>query len=81
MDIAVYIVIFVFGTLMVFTSIKGLDLRNRTSWLYGALAFLCGLIFGLLIYSLIVGLKIGALCAFSVLVGGAARRWQNQRFR
>ena len=63
------------------SSIKGLDLKRRSSWLYGAISFLSGvvLIIGL-DGNLSDGLIAGVLCAFLTLLGGATTRWHKQEF-
>ena len=62
-------------------SFKGLDLRRRSSWLYGVISFLGGiaLIMGLN-GNLIDGLKVGGLLAFMTLLGGAMRRRHKQKY-
>jgi len=59
----------------------GLDLRKRSSWLYGAFGFLCGFLIGFLIVDVRSGLLGGMLFAFIVLYGGAMVRWHRQRFK
>ena len=62
-------------------SFKGLNLRRLSSWLYGAISFLCGLAMGFsLSGNLIESLKVGALFAFLIVVGGATMRWHKQRY-
>ena len=61
-------------------SFQGLDLRKRSSWLYGVISFLCGLVpLFLLSGNLIEGLKGGAIFAFLTLFIGATRRRHKQR--
>ena len=62
-------------------SYKGLDLKRRSSWLYGVISFLCGfaLIMGLN-GNLIDGLTAGAIFAFLTLFIGATMRWHKQRY-
>lgn len=62
-------------------SLKGLDLKRRSSWLYGVISFLSGvvLIMGL-DGNLIDGLIAGVLCAFLTLLGGMTTRWHKQEF-
>lgn len=63
-------------------SFKGLDLRKASSWLYGAISFLCGLAGGFsLTGSLIESIKVGAIFAFLTLFTGATMRRHNQRYR
>jgi len=63
-------------------SLKGLDLKRRSSWLYGVISFLSGVavIMGLN-GNLIDGLKVGAIFAFLTLFTGTTMRWHNQRYR
>lgn len=56
-------------------SFYGLDIKKRSSWWYGAISFLCGLVLGLVIASnLIEGLKIGVAFAFLTLFTGTNTR-------
>ena len=60
---------------------QGLDLRKRSSWLYGAFSFLCGLALIIALNgNLIDGLKGGALFAFLILFGGATMRRHKQKY-
>jgi|SRR5688572_18382301 len=71
------------GFILVVTvaSVKGLDLRKGSSWLYGAISFLCGFAGGLsLNTNLVVSLQTGAIFAFLTLFGGAAMRRHKQRY-
>ena len=71
------------GFLLVVTvaSVKGLDLRKGSSWLYGAISFLCGFAGGLsLSVNLVESLKAGALFAFLTLFTGATMRRHKQRY-
>ena len=62
-------------------SVKGLDLRKGSSWLYGAISFLCGFAGGLsLSVNLVESLKAGALFAFLTLFTGATMRRHKQRY-
>ena len=62
-------------------SFNGLDLRRLSSWLYGVINFLAGIVIGFgLTSNLIEGLKVGGLLAFLTLVGGVATRWHKQRY-
>jgi len=62
-------------------SVKGLDLRRGSSWLYGAISFLCGVALGLsLSVNLVESLQSGALLAFLTLFTGATMRWHKQRY-
>ncbi len=70
-----------FFVIGVVASFQGLDLRKRSSWLYGAISFLCGLALGFVLSgNLIESLKGGAIFAFMTLVGGATMRWHKQRY-
>lgn len=72
------IVFFVIGCI---ASFQGFDLRKRSSWIYGAISFLCGIALGLsLSANLIESLKGGALFAVLTLAGGAAMRRHKQKY-
>ena len=62
-------------------SIMGLDLKRRSSWLYGVISFLSGvvLIMGL-DGNLIDGLIAGVIFAFLTLLSGASRHQHKQEF-
>jgi len=62
-------------------SLKGIDLRRWSSWLYGVISFLCGfvLIMGLN-GNLMDGLLAGAIFALLTLVNGVTTRWHKQRY-
>lgn len=65
----------------VVASLHGLDLRKRSSWLYGAISFLGGLAGGFALSgSLIEGLKAGFVFAFLILFTGVTMRWHKQRY-
>ena len=66
---------------MYVVSFKGLDLKRRSSWLYGVISLLGGvaLIMGLN-GNLIDGLKAGGFFAVVTLLGGATMRWHKQRY-
>ena len=71
------------GFLLVGTvaALKGLDLRKGSSWLYGAISFLCGFAGGLsLSVNLVESLKAGVLFAFLTLFTGATMRRHKQRY-
>ena len=60
---------------------QGLDLRKRSSWLYGVFGFLCGLALGTAINgNLIEGLNIGTIFAFMILLAGVTTRRNNQKY-
>lgn len=60
---------------------KGFDLKRGSSWLYGAISFLCGLvIISSLGGNLIESLKAGAIFAFLTLFTGAIMRRHNQTY-
>ena len=62
-------------------SFQGLDLRKRSSWLYGVISFLCGLALGFVLSgNLIESLKGGAILAFLTLFGGATMRRHKQKY-
>lgn len=62
-------------------SLKGLDLRRGSSWLYGAISFLCGLALSLsLSVNLVESLQTGAILAFLTLFTGATMRRHKQRY-
>ena len=62
-------------------SFKGLDLRRWSSWVYGAVSFVCGLLAGLSLSSnLLESTKMGVLFVFMTLLTGAAMRWHKQRY-
>jgi hypothetical protein len=60
---------------------KGLDVKRGSSWLYGAIGFLCGVV---MIFSmsgnLIDSLKAGVIFAFLILFTGATMRHHKQRY-
>jgi ABC-type Mn2+/Zn2+ transport system permease subunit len=62
-------------------SFKGLDLRRRSSWLYGGISFLCGLALGIsLSGNWVESLKVGAIIAFVTLFTGATMRRHKQKY-
>jgi ABC-type Mn2+/Zn2+ transport system permease subunit len=72
------IVFFVIGCI---ASFQGFDLRKRSSWIYDAISFLCGIALGLsLSANLIESLKGGALFAVLTLAGGAAMHRHKQKY-
>jgi len=72
------IVFFLIGSI---ASFQGLDLRKPSSWLYGAISFLCGLALGLsLSANLIESLKGGTLFAVLTLTAGAAMLRHKQKY-
>ena len=61
--------------------IVGLDLRKFISWLYGAISFICGVVFGLLVNStLMQSLKLGAMFGIFLLVAGTMTRPYLEKF-
>jgi len=79
------VVIFVSFTVFIWivfvASFQGLDLRKRSSWLYGVYGFLSGLALGTAINgNLIEGLNIGAMVAFIVLFTGVTMRRHKQKY-
>ena len=62
-------------------SIKGLDLKRRSSWLYGVISFLSGVVVVIGLDGKIKdGLIAGAIFAFLTMLGGATTRWHKQEF-
>jgi hypothetical protein len=60
---------------------QGLDLRKRSDWLYGILAFLSGLVLGTAINgNLIDGLGTGTIFAFLTLFTGVMSRRHKQKY-
>jgi hypothetical protein len=79
----VVIVVSLVGLFLVGTiaSLKGLDLRRWSSWLYGGISFLCGLALGFsLTGNWIESLKGGAIFAFVTLFTGAMMRRHKQKY-
>ena len=69
-----------FWTLSI-VSFQGLDLRERSSWLYVAVGFLCGLALSTDISNnLIESLIMGAMVAFIVLFTGVTMRRHKQKY-
>jgi hypothetical protein len=70
--------------------LKGLDLKKRSSWLYGLYGFVTGFLIGFLesdgagnlrlATNWVLSLQGGALLAFIPMYGGAMTRWHRQRF-
>jgi hypothetical protein len=61
---------------------KGLDLRRGSSWLYGVISFLCGLLLGFgLSVNLFEGLIAGAIFAFLTLLSGAIMRRHKLKYK
>ena len=80
--VAIAVSLLVFFVIGYIASFQGLDLRRRSSWLYGAISFLCGFT-GVLLLSgnLIEGLKGGAIFAFLTLFGGATMLRHKQKYQ
>jgi hypothetical protein len=67
--------------IMFVVSFQGLDLRKRSSWLYGAIGFLCGVALSIDISSnLIENLIMGAMVAFMILFIGVTMRRHKQKY-
>ncbi len=67
--------------MVIVVSFHGLDLRKRSSWLYGAVSFLSGLALGIALTSnLIESLKMGTIFAFGVMFTGAIMLRHKQRY-
>ena len=91
-----FVTTLIFGNLFVFlivsaiATFRGLELRKRSSWLYGLYGFLSGFLIGFLRSdgagglqldtNLTLSLQGGALFAFMVMYSGAMTRWHRQRF-
>jgi len=70
-------------------TLRGLDLKKRSSWFYGVYGFISGFLIGFLRsdraggYQLIMNLpasfQAGTLFAFVILFGGATNRWSRRR--
>ena len=61
--------------------IKGLDLRRWSSWVYGVISFLSGLVLGIsLSGNLIESLKMGGIFASMTLLGGVTMRRHRRRY-
>jgi len=81
MEIIAFAVVLIVIMLMAYSFFVGLNLRNPASWLIGAFAFFCGIAFGLIIKTdLIKSVKLGAMFAFFILIGGATVRPYLERF-
>ena len=81
----------IFGNFFVFVivgfivTIKGLDLKKRSSWWFGLYGFISGFLIGFLrsddiggyqvITNLTASFQIGIVFAFVVLIGSATNRW------
>ncbi|HET9907201.1 MAG TPA: hypothetical protein VFQ23_11185 [Anaerolineales bacterium] len=62
-------------------SLKGLDLKRRSSWWYGVISFICGIsVIMVLNGNLNDGQIAGIICAFLTMLGGATTRWHKQEF-
>ena len=62
-------------------SFKGFDLRRWSSWLYGVISFLAGVLLGFVLTgNLIESLKAGGLLAFLTLVVGVTMRSHKKRY-
>ena len=62
-------------------SFQGLDLKKRSSWLYVAVGFLCGIALSTDISNnLIESLIAGVMVALIVLFTGVTMRWHKQKY-
>ena len=78
------IIVVIFVATLIVSSVSifvGLDLKKKSSWLYGLFGFVCGFLAGFIIADLNTGLLSGALLAFVIMYGGAMTHWQRQRFK
>jgi hypothetical protein len=79
--VVIVVSLIVFLALAFVASFKGFDLRKWSSWLYGAIGFLCGMALG---FSLTnnwgESLKGGVLFMFLTLLTGAVMRRHRQRY-
>ncbi|MEW5828506.1 MAG: hypothetical protein AB1846_06405 [Chloroflexota bacterium] len=81
MDVIAIIVIVIMAVLMNYCMIVGLDLRKFVSWLYGAIAFTCGVTSGLIVSGdLGQSIKLGTLFAVFLLVAGTITRPYLEKF-
>ena len=72
-----------FAIVCFIATFKGLDLKERSSWLCGLYGFLSGFLLGFLgredtTTNLLVGIQVGIVFAGIVLIGGATTR-RNRR--
>jgi hypothetical protein len=81
-----YIVVIAISSVALFwalsiASFQGLDLRKRSSWLYVAVGFLCGIALSTDISNnFIESLTIGAMFALMVLFAGVTMRRHKQKY-
>jgi membrane protease YdiL (CAAX protease family) len=81
-----YIVVIAISSVALFwalsiASFQGLDLKKRSSWLYVAVGFLCGIALSTDISNnLIESLTAGAIVAFIVLFTGVVMRRHKQKY-
>jgi uncharacterized membrane protein YfcA len=77
---AIAVSLFILIWVTFFVSFQDFDLRKRSSWLYFAICFLCGLALGFAITgNLIEGLKMGSIYAFMILFVGVIMRGEKQK--
>lgn len=78
---------FVFIVICFIATLKGLDLKKRSSWWYGLYGFISGFLIGFLrsddsggyhiVTNLTASFQAGVVFAVVVLVGSATTRWQR----
>jgi hypothetical protein len=78
---------FVFIIVSSIATFKGLDLKKRSSWVYGLYGFISGFLIGFLraddsggyhfVTNLTASFQAGLIFAFVVLFGGATNRWHR----
>ncbi len=79
METLITVNLFVFMVVCFITTVKGLDLKKRSSWLYGLYGFISGFSVGFLapndaVTNLSENIQGGILFACIVLIGGATTR-------
>ena len=73
--------ILIVTALVIYVNIQGLDLKKPLNWLYGVLGFFgCFTMVLFLRGDLIEAMEIGAIFAFSILISGAIRRRNKQKY-
>jgi len=80
---------FVFLIVCCFATIKGLDLKQRSSWWYGLYGFISGFLIGFLVpddsgsshlvINWAASIQAGIAFPCIVLIGGASTRWNRMR--
>ncbi len=72
------IVFIIIGSMIIYI---GVDLKKRTSWLWGAYGLISGFLVGLLWADLVQAILIGIIFTFVIMYGGAITHWHRQRFK